>query len=212
MTTSQTESEFVRHEACPACPSSDAFSVYSDGHGFCFSCNHWQPPSDDSEQMLTPQTRSAAITYDGFHAPIKSRGLYEDTLRKFNVKISPDGSLVQFPYYSASGRLVAYKTRSQNKEFRWVGKNEDQQLFGQHLFGGGKSLVICEGEFDVLATWQARPNWPCVSVPSGAKGAKKALTAQLKWLQKFDEVILLFDNDEAGISASEECAHLFGYD
>ena len=211
MIASSTESEFLRHEPCNRCSSSDACGVYSDGHRFCFSCGYWQPPPDDfmPEDTAPPK---AFVNYDGFYAPIKSRGLHEDTLRKYNVKISADGKHVQFPYYSSNGRLVAYKKRSQDKEFSWVGKNEDQQLFGQHLFGGGKTLVICEGELDCCATWQARKNWPCVSVPNGAKGAKKALTAQLKWLQRFDEVILMFDNDAAGIEASEECAYLFGYD
>lgn len=27
-----------KHEACPNCPSSDAYWVYPDGHGYCFSC------------------------------------------------------------------------------------------------------------------------------------------------------------------------------
>ena len=37
------ESEFVAHEPCPNCGSSDANSVYSDGHKFCFSCNTYTP-------------------------------------------------------------------------------------------------------------------------------------------------------------------------
>lgn len=26
------------HIPCPMCPSSDAYCIYSDGHGYCFSC------------------------------------------------------------------------------------------------------------------------------------------------------------------------------
>ena len=33
-----TESEFIRHEPCPDCGSSDALAIYTDGHTFCFSC------------------------------------------------------------------------------------------------------------------------------------------------------------------------------
>ena len=33
-----TESEFIKHEPCPDCGSSDALAVYTDGHTFCFSC------------------------------------------------------------------------------------------------------------------------------------------------------------------------------
>ena len=82
-------------------------------------------------------------------------------------------------------------------------------MFGQQLFGKGKSIVITEGEFDALAVWQARPNWPVCSVPNGAQGAKKALSLQLDYLLGFEEIILMLDNDEAGIAATEECIPLF---
>ena len=45
--------------------------------------------------------------------------------------------------------------------------------------------------------------------PNGAAGAKKALAKQLEWLEKFESVVLMFDNDEAGIKAIEECVSLF---
>ena len=85
-------------------------------------------------------------------------------------------------------------------------------MFGQNLFGGGKTLVITEGELDCLSVWQARPNWPVMSVANGSKGAYKNLSAQLPALLKFEEIILLFDGDEAGIEAAEECAGLFPHD
>ena len=33
------DSEFVSHLPCEKCGSSDANSLYSDGHTYCFSCN-----------------------------------------------------------------------------------------------------------------------------------------------------------------------------
>ena len=92
----------------------------------------------------------AAVTYDGDFASIRSRKISEETCRKFNVRVD-EGPVIRFPYYSDSGRLIAYKERNQDKEFRWHGKNSDQQLFGQHLFGAGKTIVITEGEMDALA-------------------------------------------------------------
>lgn len=32
--------KYYGHQACPSCPSSDAFYVYQDGHGHCFSCGY----------------------------------------------------------------------------------------------------------------------------------------------------------------------------
>ena len=51
--------------------------------------------------------------------------------------------------------------------------------------------------------------WPVVSVPSGAKSAKKYIKKNLEYLESFQNVILMFDNDDAGNSASIECAQLF---
>ena len=202
----QNDSEFVRHESCPSCSSSDAFSIYSDGHGYCFSCGHYQ--HGDGEHSRPP---ASSIDYDGEFARIKSRNLTEETCRKYNVRVST-GPVIRFPYYSSTGKLVGYKERPQAKEFRWRGSNPDQQLFGQQLFGGGKSIVITEGEMDALSVWQARPKWPVVSIPNGAKAARKALAAQLKYLLEFEEIVLLFDNDDAGTTAAEECVQLFPHD
>ena len=154
------------------------------------------------------------VNYTGDFAGIRTRGLNEDSCKKFNVRVdtTDKGPVMRFPYYDAAGRIVAYKERTKDKDFTWTGKNEDQQLFGQHLFGGGKSIVITEGELDALSVWQARPNWPVVSVPNGAQAAKKALAKQLSYLMGFDEVVLMFDNDDAGVAAAAECVQLFPAD
>ena len=202
------ENEFVRHDPCSSCGSSDAFAVYTDGGGYCFSCGHHE--FGDSE--FVPSTKSKSmISYEGDFAGIRSRRLSEDTCKKFNVRVAP-GPVIRFPYYSKEGRVVGYKERNQDKDFTWTGKNEDHQLFGQQLFGKGKSIVITEGELDALSVWHARPKWPVVSVPNGAKGAAKALARQLDWLLGFDEIILMFDTDEAGVAATEECVALFPHD
>lgn len=148
-------------------------------------------------------------TYTGDFGPLRSRKITEETCRKFNVR--QEGPALRFPYYS-SNRVVGYKEKDPSKNFRWSGKNEDDQLFGQHLFGSGKTIVVTEGEMDTLAVWQARPNWPVVSIPSGANNAKKALAKQLPFLMGFGEVVLMFDNDEAGAKATEECVGLFPHD
>lgn len=146
------------------------------------------------------------IEYSGDFAPLRKRRITEETCKKFNVR--QQGPELRFPYYSAN-RVVGYKTKDPSKNFRFVGKNEDDQLFGQHLFGTGKTLVITEGELDALSVWEARPNWPVVSLPTGAHSAKKALQKQLNWILGFNEIVLMFDGDDAGAAAAEECISLF---
>ena len=51
--------------------------------------------------------------------------------------------------------------------------------------------------------------WPVVSVPNGAQGALKALKKNFEYLQRFEEIILMFDMDEPGQKAARECVELF---
>jgi twinkle protein len=50
------------------------------------------------------------------------------------------------------------------------------------------------------------PGWPMVSLPSGAAAARKSIQRAIPWLQGYEEIVLFFDNDEAGRKASEEAA------
>jgi twinkle protein len=179
-------------------------SRYSDGHGFCFSCNAYEPGDGET---LAPTKERGEFRYEGEFAALHKRRISEATCRKFNVRVVPGG--VRFPYTNSAGVVVGYKERDADKNFRWTGKNEDKLLFGQNLFGSGKRLVITEGEMDAMSVWEAFPSWPVVSIPSGAKGAKKAIQQQLTWALGFDDVVLFFDGDEPGLEAAQECAKLF---
>ena len=199
----QQDSDFLRHEPCSNCGSSDANSIYTDGHSYCFSCQTWKPGDGEAS---APRERGSFF-YDGDFAGLPKRKISETTCRKFNVRVVPGG--IRFPYTDSTGRVVGYKERDKEKNFNWTGKNEDKQLFGQQLFGAGKRLVITEGEIDALSVWEVFPSWPVVSVPNGAAGAKKALQQQLTWCLGFDDVVLFFDGDEPGLEAAAECAKLF---
>jgi twinkle protein len=208
-------SEFITHKACPSCPSSDALAVYSDGHEYCFSCGYTSFPNEatNSQQLTTNNTVSnPRITYEGEFARLTSRNISEETCKKFNVRVDHPGPVIRFPYFTTSRQISSYKEKTKEKDFYWKGKNVDKTLFGQHLFGSGKTLVITEGEIDALSVWEARKNWPVMSISNGAKGAYKNLSAQLPALLKFEEIILFFDNDTAGQEAAEECASLFPAD
>jgi twinkle protein len=152
-------------------------------------------------------SQTPAVDLPGEVTTLRSRGLAAETCRKFGVRLDVGKKRIILPYHDETGRLVAYKSKYQDRTHPVTG-DLPGTLFGQHLFGGGKSIVITEGELDALAVWQCRPNWPVVSVPLGAKAAKKAIQANLKYLLNFEEVILFFDNDEAGQAAAQECAPL----
>jgi twinkle protein len=145
---------------------------------------------------------------------LAGRKITEATCTKFKYAVGNlDGQPVQIAnYYTPDGsELVAQKIRGPDKSFRVIGDLKRAGLFGQQLWrDSGRMVVVTEGEIDALTVSQLQDNkYPVVSVPNGAQGAKRAITAQLEWLLKFDTVVLMFDDDSAGAAAAKECAPLF---
>ena len=196
------ESEFVRHLPCETCGSSDANSLYSDGHSFCFACNTYIP--GEGEIVHNHKNMSAHVQLKGSAQRLPKRNISEKVCEKY--KIYRDGDVLRFHYFSESGILQGCKVKTKDKVFRYEGQAADA-LFGQHLFPStGKRVVITEGELDAASCSEAMPGWPMVSLPSGAAAAKKSIQRALPWLQGYAEIVLFFDNDEAGRKATEEAA------
>ena len=55
--------------------------------------------------------------------------------------------------------------------------------------GGGKRVVITEGELDAASWAEIQPTWPVVSLPHGAASAKKSIQKNMEWLQQWDEIV-----------------------
>ena len=141
---------------------------------------------------------------------IGPRAINTDTSKKFQYGYGEksDGSLVHVAqYFSDTGKLEGQKIRTPSKEFYVLG-DVGGRFFGQHLWRDkGRKLVVCEGELDALSMSQIQNNkWPVVSVPTGAKGAPGVFKAQLEWLEGFDEVVIIFDQDDVGRQYAEEAA------
>ena len=198
-----TESEFVAHEPCDNCGSSDANSVYSDGHKFCFSCHKYTPA--EGINLKSQSTRKMTnVTFRGEPEALKRRGLTAETCKKF--RIYRDGATLRFPYFTSDGLLSGFKIKNKQKVFTYEGESTDT-LFGQHLFPTtGKRIVVTEGELDAASCYEAMPNWPMVSLPHGAASAKKDLQKQLPLFQGYEEIVLFFDGDEPGRLGAEEAA------
>ncbi len=199
------DSEFVCHEPCPSCGSSDANAVYTDGHTHCFSCGHHTGSTGDTIQK---PNRRAIMDFTGEIIRLKTRNINQEQCKKFNVRYDSETQTIKFPYYDEERQLCGFKGRQPGKDFFYSGVNS-KTLFGQQLWGKGKSITITEGEIDALSVFKVRPTWPVVSIPNGAKSARKSLERQLKWLLNFEEIILFFDSDSEGQKAAQECAPLF---
>lgn len=196
------ESEFLYHSPCPACGSSDANSVYSDGHTHCFSCGAHTSPGGASPPPTPHMSKPTQILGEAEY--LTKRKLSRETCQLFKIFVFED--TLRCHYFNDKKQLVGAKVRTQGKNFTTEGG--PLCLFGMNLFGKGKRIVITEGELDAASCYQAMPKWPMVSVPNGAQSAKKSIKQHLDYLQGFDEIVIFFDNDQAGQEAALECAQV----
>jgi len=135
---------------------------------------------------------------------LAKRGISEKVCQQY--KIYKDGDVLRFHYFDDAGILKGCKVKTKNKIFSYEGDSPGT-LFGQHLFpSSGKRVVITEGELDAASCSEVMPGWPMVSLPSGAAAARKSIQRSIPWLQGYEEIVLFFDNDEAGRKAAEEAA------
>jgi twinkle protein len=221
------------HVPCSSCGSSDARSINANGSSYCFSCQSYFPAengdyinkNERGENMQVAE-RQADIThisdkvnelYQNANASfmsIKDRGISEETCKKYGVKASMNNGMIGthiYPYHDETGSLIGMKTRYvKNKQFSIVGSTSNSGLFGQQLFNGGKYVTITEGEVDALSVYQMLGSkYPVVSIKNGVSSALKDIKKSYDWLDKFESIVLNFDNDEVGREASKKVAELF---
>lgn len=217
------ESIFLYHAPCENCGSSDGNSVYSDGHEFCFVCEHRVPASEERKEKLSTRRR----TYSGGNkmsnnvwnfgdsngrfSALTARGISKETCQKAGYWIAKvDGNMYQVAdYRDQNGTIVSQKVRDKDKNFKTTGSHKSDALFGKHLWNGGKKIVVTEGEVDMLTVMELQDcKYPVVSLGHGATAAKKTCAANYEYFDQFEQIILMFDMDDAGRKAVEEAAQV----
>jgi twinkle protein len=214
-------STFVEHQPCPACRetggdrSGDNLSVYSDGHGYCNACGHYKKDVTGDNNFVEEVSIMQTITPRGVsNASIKDRRISSKITSKFGVTVGFDkaGQVEKhyYPYYDSneSNRLLGYKERIvATKEFQIIGTNKGSGLFGQEANrSGGKYLTICEGELDALSISEMFDGkWQVVSLKNGASSSARDIKDNLEYIESFDNVVLCFDQDQAGFDAVKSC-------
>ena len=211
----QTESELVEHIACDECGSSDGNALYTDGHTYCFVCTKHKH-GDQVEGTTTPnEPKAPSEVFGGFirgeYVDLRKRCISAETCKDMGYEIGEyQGQPCHIAnIYNDKGQKVAQKLRLPNKEFRVLGDLKAGGLvFQNKCKPNGKRVVVTEGELDALSYRTVAPTWQVVSVPNGAAGATKAIKRSLEFLESFEEVVFMFDSDEAGLEAARECAQL----
>lgn len=197
------------HVPCEYCGSHDGATIYTD-HKYCFSCGKWTPLNAGTGRNEYSMSKANVIpSVEMEIKPLRARGISSDTCRKYGYYVTRDekGNVIQVANYTLeNGHVLFQKTRDKDKHFSIRG-NQRKMFWGQNLFSGGRKLVITEGEIDCLTVSQVQGNkYPVVSVPFGCKSAKDTIKENLKWLENFEEVILMLDMDEQGRDAVKEAS------
>ena len=211
--TKNVDTEFIETNLpCPSCGSSDALALNADGSTKCFSCDEFIPKNQDQPMQTTKKTTNNHSFLKGEVMPIAPRGIHKDTCKKYSYEVGANekGETVHIANYKDSnGKIVGQKIRAANKDFTIRGKINDT-FYGQHLWkNGGNKLLVVEGEVDCLTASQLQANkYPVVSISQGSKSAKNLFKKNLKWLESFNEVILMFDEDDAGREAVADVVNI----
>ncbi len=174
------------HQPCPDCGSSDALTLYDDGHTHCFSCGSTRFPEKEVRRLEVKALPERKIT--------------KAVCEFFGV--TSDENHHVYPYTNKDGIPVATKVRTKDpKGFKWEGNPKQAALFGQHLFppGSAKQLTIVEGECDAMAVREMMGLYPVVSVHSASQ-AEKNVQDSFEYLNSFEKIVVCFDKDEPKVN------------
>lgn len=209
------------HLPCPReteCGSSDGYTEYSDGHGYCFACSTYFPPESNTHmkaqahEPIIPDETNEPDAISTIGSPFKTgyRGIDAGVYNRYRVTCQDNE--VDYPYYSKAGTLIAYKRRFlKEKGFACSGKINEAGLFGQNIFPPDPKtrITVTEGEQDAMAVFQMNGmRYPAVSVKSASQ-ALRDIKNSYDYLNGFAEIYICFDNDEAGRKATEGIGRLF---
>jgi twinkle protein len=212
-------SRFLHKVECPLCQSQQGCCLYDDGHMFCFSCEKYQKASDHKEGDLKKVSTIGSVDL----APMIAGGAYKSTrgiairtMQKYRYKIihNASGEVVHLaPYFNDEGDQVAQHLRYENDKTKapWKGdtKTSGEVFFGQNTIRkAGKKLYICEGEIDTMSLSQALGNtWDVIGCP-GSSTLRKLLEKNIEWVEKYEQVFIVFDGDDAGRKGARKGAEV----
>lgn len=207
---------------CPSndCMSSDAYFIYSDGHGYCFSCQHTTPSPERNNKKpimsndifsppenLEDQGPEELLTREY----VSLRGITKGTMRTYRTQANVDSEGVPVSLIFPFGDDFSIVKQLNDKTFYTKGDRHKVKLFGQDLFNSAeaKAITITEGAEDAMSVYQMLGSkYPAVSVRS-ASAARKDVEGNYEYVNSFEKIYLCFDSDKPGQEALKSVAGLF---
>jgi twinkle protein len=187
------------HTSCkhPDCDSSDAYTTYPDGHGYCFSCQRpWFP--DDWAKKYSDYEEGD---------PKDFRGIKTSICEILGIKsfLDDEGNVVYREYTTAGGPSLV--RRCGDKKMFWQRDDKKQPIpafFFSHLFNAGSAhyVTVVEGAEDGAAAYQMlnhgkKTIQPVLALTSSSL-SQKQLKEAYDTLRKYETVKLAIEDDDAG--------------
>ena len=179
---------------CPFddCDSSDAYHIFEDDSGWCFSCNRgtWNKPKIED---CTPK-------FTDF------RGVSKDVQERLNFLsyVDDKGNVLFREYKYANGSSKFREVLA--KRFWSVG--QPPKISGEHLWNAGSASTVCvvEGEED-QASFMCMSDLPVFALTSASLGSD--LRQIHEALSPFKKIVLAFESDDAGSQAKQKIGSMF---
>lgn len=169
-----------------------------------------------SSSVINPPLTFELKNLDAKHPYLKDRGLEPETIKLFGLGFCSKGLMkgrIVIPIHNEKGELVAYAGRWPGDDYpEDEGKYKLPPKFQKsHLVFNlqrvkelirERELILVEGYFSVFTLWQA--GCPCVVALMGSAMSCEQEELIAEAMGPGGKVILLFDNDEAGLKCRQE--------
>lgn len=167
-------------------------------------------PEREAKPYKRPQKPQCQTPKAGVRAWLNGRGITDKTITEFRIgeQLRDGKAYAVFPYLR-DGEVVNVKYRSvdEKRDMRQE-SGAEPCLFGWHLIDPKTRVIaITEGEIDAMTLHQA--GIPALSVNAGA-GNHQWIESDWSRLERFSEIIVCYDNDDAGKKGAQEVVKRLG--
>lgn len=169
-----------------------------------------EQPKPTPKAYRRPERPKCQKAKAGALAWLEGRGLTPATIDAFKIaEQMRDGKTYAIFPYQRDGELVNAKYRNvDDKRDMRQESGAEPCLFGWHLIDPKlRTIAITEGEIDAMTLHQV--GIPALSVNAGA-GNHQWIENDWERLERFSEVLICFDNDEAGQKGAAEVLRRLG--
>lgn len=145
---------------------------------------------------------------------IKARGISEQTIDYLDLRCTENGRDIVFQVRDVDGKIVGSKYRPARRvkdgpKFWWQpGASTCPALYNEEKIDTTQPLLVVEGFFDCVSVVEAGYK-NVVSIPGGAEDCNW-IDFNYEWLDQFEQIILWYDNDQAGQAGLKEATSRLG--